>query len=157
MILTKDKQLLYYIRIANLGVQKEISITLHDVAESMFTSTRHCRTLLKEMHSVGWLKWSPKVGRNQRSVLYLRYRPDELKADLAKQMISIGKYEKALALIDNNQALFGQLLQTTSGATRREGQLHIQLTYRRPFSQLLPHLTLRNSERFFFYAKFTVA
>ena len=149
MILTKDKQLLYYSRIANLGVQKEILITLHDVAESMFTSARHCRTLLKEMHSVGWLKWVPKVGRNQRSVLYLRYRPDELKAEIAKQLISNGKYEKALVLINNDQMLFGQLLQTTSGATRREGLLHIQLTYRRPFSQLLPHLALRNSERFF--------
>lgn len=101
------------------------------------------------MHSVGWLEWTPKVGRNQRSILHLKYRSDELKAELANQMISDGKYEKALALIDNDQALFGQLLQNTSGATRREGHLHIQLTYRRPFSELLPHIPLRNSERFF--------
>ncbi|MGF1793728.1 SgrR family transcriptional regulator [Photobacterium profundum] len=145
---SKSKLILYYLRIAKFGVRKEILITLHDVAEAMFTSTRHSRTLLKEMQSVGWLEWAPKVGRNQRSMLHLKYRPDELTADLAKMMISEGKYEKALALIDNDQTLFGQLLQNTSGATRREGQLHVQLTYRRPFSQLLPHIPQRNSERF---------
>ncbi|MCG7586739.1 SgrR family transcriptional regulator [Photobacterium sp. OFAV2-7] len=145
----KDKLLLYYTRTAKLGVKKEILITLHDVAEAMFTSPRHSRTLLKEMHTVGWLEWVPKVGRNQRSLLHLKYSPDELRADLAKQHISIGKYEKALALIDNDQVLFGQLLQTTSGASRREGLLHIQLTYRRSFSPILPHIVQRNSERFF--------
>lgn len=145
----KDKLLLYYTRTAKLGVKKEILITLHDVAEVMFTSPRHSRTLLKEMHTVGWLEWVPKVGRNQRSLLHLKYSPDELRADLAKQHISTGKYEKALALIDNDQVLFGQLLQTTSGASRREGLLHIQLTYRRPFSPILPHIAQRNSERFF--------
>lgn len=147
-ILSNDKKILYFTRLSKLGVKKEISITLHEVAESMFTSTRHCRTLLKEMHEIGWLEWTPKAGRNQRSRLYLAYRLDELKAELAQQMISVGKYEKALTLIDNDQTLFGQLLQNTSGASRREGRLHIQLTYGRSFSALLPHTSLRNSERF---------
>ncbi|MGC3834297.1 ABC transporter substrate-binding protein [Moritella viscosa] len=35
-----------------------------------------------------------------------------------------------------------------SGAVQREGRLHIQLTYARSFSALLPHIALRNSERF---------
>ena len=125
-----------------------MAITLQEVAEVMFTSTRHCRTLLNEMRDLGWLEWTPKSGRNQRSRLYLVYAVDELKAELAQQMIAVGKYEKALTLIGNDQVLFGQLLQNTSGAVQREGRLHIQLTYARSFSALLPHIALRNSERF---------
>lgn len=147
-VLNNDKKMLYYARLTKLGAKQEIAITLQDVAEVMFTSTRHCRTLLNELRDLGWLEWTPKAGRNQRSTLYLSYAIDELKAELAQQMIAIGKYEKALALIDHDQVLFGRLLQNTSGAVQREGRLHIQLTYGRSFAALLPHIALRNSERF---------
>jgi len=147
-VLNNDKKMLYYARLTKLGAKQEIAITLQDVAEAMFTSTRHCRTLLNELREFGWLEWTPKAGRNQRSTLYLRYAIDELKAELAQQLIAIGKYEKALALIDHDQVLFGRLLQNTSGAVQREGRLHIQLTYGRSFAALLPHIALRNSERF---------
>ncbi|MUK38648.1 peptide-binding protein [Aliivibrio fischeri] len=138
----------YYFRMVELGVRTEVLITLNEVADLVFTSARHCRTILKEMSQLGWLEWHPKVGRNQRSVLYLNYHVNELKSELAKAMISNGKYEKALALIDHDHVLFGALLQNTSGVVRREGELHIQLTYPRSFSALLPHCSLRNSERF---------
>lgn len=147
-VLNNDKKILHFSRLSKLGVKQNIAITLQEVAEVMFTSSRHCRTLLNEMRDFGWLEWTPKVGRNQRSRLYLVYAVDELKAELAQQMIAVGKYEKALALIDHDQVLFGQLLQNTSGAVQREGRLHIQLTYARSFSALLPHIALRNSERF---------
>jgi len=147
-VLNNEKKILHFSRLSKLGVKQEIAITLQEVAEVMFTSTRHCRTLLNEMRDLGWLEWIPKAGRNQRSRLYLVYAVDELKAELAQQMIAVGKYEKALTLIDNDQVLFGQLLQNTSGAVQREGRLHIQLTYARSFSALLPHIALRNSERF---------
>lgn len=147
-ILSDEKKILHFSRLSELGVKQEIAITMNEIAAVMFTSTRHCRTLLNEMRDLEWLEWTPKVGRNQRSKLYLRYSVDELKAELAKQMIAVGKYEKALTLIGHDQMLFGQLLQNTSGAIQREGRLHIQLTYGRSFSALLPHITLRNSERF---------
>nr|WP_157532761.1 SgrR family transcriptional regulator [Moritella dasanensis] len=147
-VLNNDKKILHFSRLSKLGVKQEIAITLQEVAEVMFTSTRHCRTLLNELRDLGWLEWTPKAGRNQRSRLYLVYAVDELKAELAQQMIAVGKYENALALIDHDQTLFGQLLQNTSGAVQREGRLHIQLTYARSFSALLPHIALRNSERF---------
>lgn len=147
-VLSNEKKVLHFSRLTKLGVKQEILITLHEVAEVMCTSTRHCRTLLNEMRDLGWLAWTPKVGRNQRSRLYLLFSVDELTVDLAQQMIAIGKYEKALVLIGNDQLLFGQLLQNTSGAIQREGRLHIQLTYPRSFSTLLPHIALRNSERF---------
>ncbi len=147
-VLVEEKLAQYYFRMVKLSVRNEVLITLNEVADLVFTSARHCRTILKEMSRLGWLEWRPKVGRNQRSILYLNFHAEELKSELAKIMISNGKYEKALSLINNDRVLFGSLLQNTSGVVRREGQLHIQLTYRRSFSALLPHRSLRNSERF---------
>ncbi|WED24310.1 SgrR family transcriptional regulator [Vibrio sp. JC009] len=146
--MSDNRLILHFSRLTRLGVNKEIPITLSEVAEALYTSPRHCRTLLKQMQQSGWIEWTPKVGRNQRSRLYLIYSLERLKTELAQQLISKGKYEKALEAVDNDQALFAQLLESTSGTQRRQGQLHVQLTYDREFSPLLPHTPLRNSERF---------
>lgn len=143
-----DKLLRHYSHLVELGIRQDIAISLTEVSEKLFTSLRHARTLLKSMQELKWLSWTPKVGRNQRSLLYLYYELEQLKAELAASLIASGKYEKALTVVDGDHTLFGQLLQKTSGAVRREGQLHIQLTYRRLFSSLLPHKPQRNSERF---------
>ncbi|MDN3680840.1 SgrR family transcriptional regulator [Vibrio tapetis subsp. quintayensis] len=139
----------YYSRLLPLGVGEEIKTSLFEVSERLFTSTRHARTLLNKMHLQGWLIWQPKAGRSQRSSLFLQLEPGELKSQLATEQIALGQYEKALQFLDGDQALFGQLLQNTSGATIREGLLHIQLTYKRSFEQLVPHHLHRSSERFF--------
>ncbi|CAK4075048.1 HTH-type transcriptional regulator SgrR [Vibrio sp. 16] len=148
-IIVSDLTLLrYYTRLVPLGINEEIKTSLPEVADAMFTSTRHARNLLQDMQKIGWLTWSPKVGRNQRSTLCLAYSLSDLKVQLATLRIQEGKYEKALSLLDGDQQAFGRLLQSTSGATVREGQLHIQLTYKRPFERLVPHHLQRSSERY---------
>lgn len=139
----------YYSRLVSLGVGKEIKTALPDVAEALFTSPRHARNLLGQMQQYDWLTWQPKVGRNQRSTLILNTPIDQLRAQLASKRILEGKYEKALSILDNDQAIFGRLLQSTSGASMREGRLHIQLTYKRAFERLVPHQLHRSSERYF--------
>lgn len=138
----------YYSRLSNLGTGEEIKTSLPNVAETLFTSPRHARNLLNDMQKLDWLEWTPKVGRNQRSSLVLKYPLNELKAQLAAIRVREGKYEKALSILDDDKAAFGQLLQSTSGASMREGRLHIQLTYKRPLERLVPHLLQRSSERY---------
>jgi len=138
----------YYTRIHPLGVGDEIKTSLPELAEKLFTSVRHARTMLNQMHQLGWLSWQPKAGRGQRSGLVLNIELSELKQQLASQQILQGHYDKALALLDHDEALFGQLLQRTSGASMREGRLHIQLTYKRAFERLVPHQIQRSSERY---------
>ncbi|SON52121.1 putative transport protein [Vibrio tapetis subsp. tapetis] len=151
MVTTMSEQSLmrYYSRLLPLGVGGEIKISLAEVSEALFTSVRHARTLLNKMHHLGWLTWAPKPGRSQRSSLFLRLESTDLKSQLATAQIALGQYEKALKFLDGDQALFGQLLQNTSGASIREGLLHIQLTYKRSFEQIVPHHLHRSSERFF--------
>lgn len=138
----------YYTRLTVLGVGQEIKVSLTQVAECLFTSPRHARNLVAKMQQQGWLNWQPKVGRNQRSILRLNLDLDTIKQTLAKEQILAGKYEKALTILDNDEVVFGRLLQSTSGASIREGRLHIQLTYKRPFERLVPHQIQRSSERF---------
>ncbi|MFM2587852.1 SgrR family transcriptional regulator [Vibrio sp. TBV020] len=138
----------YYARLVPMGVGTEIKTALPMVAELLFTSSRHARNLLNQMQQLEWLTWSPKSGRNQRSSLVLNLQMDELKNVLAAKRIMEGKYEKALSILDDDEVAFGRLLQSTSGASVREGLLHIQLTYKRPFERLVPHQLQRSSERY---------
>ncbi|KGY13113.1 transporter [Vibrio tubiashii] len=138
----------YYTRLIPLGVGVEHKTTLPVVAESLFTTPRHARNLLNQMLELSWLSWQPKAGRNQRSTLILHISLEELKTKLAAKRILEGKYEKALSILDDDEQAFGRLLQSTSGASIREGLLHIQLTYKRPFEPLLPHHVQRSSERY---------
>ncbi|PMK02453.1 SgrR family transcriptional regulator [Vibrio sp. 10N.261.55.A7] len=138
----------YYARLTPMGVGEEIKTALVDVSESLFTSLRHARNLLNQMHDLGWLKWEPQSGRNKRSSLILNIELESLKRQLAAQRVVAGKFEKALEILDNDKTEFGRLLQSTSGASMHEGQLHIQLTYKRSFERLVPHQLQRSSERY---------
>ncbi|MGY3572217.1 SgrR family transcriptional regulator [Vibrio paucivorans] len=138
----------YYTRLTPLGVGEEIKTSLTDISELLFTSLRHARNLMNQMHDMEWLAWSPQVGRNKRSSLVLNYDLVELKHHLATKRITAGKYEKALAILDNDETEFGRLLQNTSGTSLREGRLHLQLTYKRSFERLVPHQLHRSSERY---------
>ncbi|WP_112480882.1 SgrR family transcriptional regulator [Vibrio variabilis] len=145
----KDERALhYYERLLSLGPKKEHHLPLAEVAEVLFTTARHARTVLQALQQRGWVTWEPKVGRNQRSQLTLHFDVKTLRQRLGKAMIEQGQYESAFSLLHGDQEQFSQLLQQTSGTMVREGQLHIQLTYQRAFQPILPHKPLRNSERF---------
>lgn len=146
--LLEIKRLPYFSRIARLGSHAEIKVTLPEVAEILITSPRNARTLLKQMSESGWLEWVPAIGRNKKSSLYLNYSLAELTHHLAQAQMALGEYQTALELVDNDRSVFERLLVTTSGAQLREDAVHIQLTYDRRFSRLLPHVAHRNGERF---------
>ncbi|ALR18718.1 SgrR family transcriptional regulator [Vibrio natriegens] len=138
----------YYQRLMPFEVGKETKTTLHEIAELLFVSPRHARSLLAQMQQHEWLSWQPKAGRNHRSTLLMNVELSALKETLARERIKSGKYEKALSILDEDEAAFGRLLKTTSGASLQEGQLNIQLTYKRTFERVVPHQLQRSSERF---------
>lgn len=138
----------YYVRLLPFGAKAACSVTLSEVADKLSASLRHARNLLKEMQGQQWLSWQPSVGRNQRSVLTLNLTKAELQQLIAMQYVEQGFYDKALDMLGGDQQWFGSLLKDTSGASQRSGELHLQLTYYRPFKRIVPHNPQRNSERF---------
>lgn len=93
----------YYARLTPLGVGHDIKTTLPELAERLFTSPRHARNLLVRLNQLGWLTWTPKAGRHHRSSLLLHRELEPLKEQLAAKRVQIGKYERALAILDNDE------------------------------------------------------
>ncbi|MCE0496282.1 SgrR family transcriptional regulator [Vibrio salinus] len=144
----KVKLLRYYKRLIPYGSLQNCWITLSDIADTLCTTIRHARNLINQMRDIGWIDWHPNTGRGHRSLLFLNYDLSQLEELIALECIEQGLYDKALAVLEENQCRLGTLLKTTTGATYKEGQLCLRLTYYRPFSALLPHTPQKNSERF---------
>ncbi|MFH4748829.1 SgrR family transcriptional regulator [Vibrio harveyi] len=138
----------YYERLETFELREEHAVTLADIAEKMFTGSRHARTILKQMNELNWIAWIPRVGRNQRSTLIRKFDRAEVKCAIALEWIQETKYDRALEFLDYDQAVFEQLLKQTSGAQITEGRVNVQLTYNRTFAPLTPATPHRNSERF---------
>ncbi|GEA50026.1 transporter [Vibrio inusitatus NBRC 102082] len=139
----------FFARLESYSVHEENAVLLDEVSELLYTTTRYARTLLGDMQRNGWLQWTPKTGRNQRSILKKLYSEAEVRRQIALNFISQKQFEEALEALQDNQQIFGELLKQSSGAGLHNGLLHVQLTYNRTFSALYPHNILRNSERFF--------
>ena len=76
----------YYTRLDLFEPNISHSVTLTEVADKLFTSLRHARTLLGKMHQAEWVVWEPKVGRNQRSNLTLRFSNQQLTQHVASKL-----------------------------------------------------------------------
>lgn len=138
----------YFARLDEYKVGVEHAVLLEEIANYLFTTTRYARTLLGDMKSQGWIEWTPKIGRNQRSLLFKHSSEQEARQEIALAFMAKQEFESALEVLNQDQNVFGQLLSRSSGAELVDGKLHVQLTYNRLFSSLLPHVSLRNSERF---------
>lgn len=144
----KKKLYRYFSRLQVLEVSVIHEITLPEIAQLLLTSERYARTLMKQFQDSQWVSWTPKVGRNQRSLMQIEMTLDDAQHQVASELIEKGQYEAAREMVDHNDRRFAQLLESTSGAVIREGMLHVQLTYRRQIMPLLPQMQQRNSERF---------
>lgn len=138
----------YYERLETFELREEHAVTLAEIAEKMFTGSRHARAILKQMNELNWIAWIPRVGRNQRSTLIRQLDQAEVKRAIALEWIKETKYDRALELLEYDQFVFEQLLKQTSGAQITEGKVNVQLTYNRTFAPLNPVTPHRNSERF---------
>lgn len=69
------------------GVQHELSVTLNELAEALGCSPRNAQLLLKKMQDLGWLEWTPKRGRSNRSLLSFRVPAEEIALLLAKELV----------------------------------------------------------------------
>ncbi|CAE6919566.1 periplasmic component [Vibrio sp. B1FIG11] len=138
----------YYERLETFELREEHAVTLAEIAEKMFTGSRHARAILKQMNELNWIAWIPRVGRNQRSTFIRQLDQAEVKRAIALEWIKETKYDRALELLEYDQFVFEQLLKQTSGAQITEGKVNVQLTYNRTFAPLNPVTPHRNSERF---------
>jgi MarR-like DNA-binding transcriptional regulator SgrR of sgrS sRNA len=82
---------------ANVGSPVEVS--LEELAETLYCSTRNVKLVLRKMEEDGWIEWMPGRGRGNRSRIVFRSDRDSLLLEISRKMAQRGDYKQAFELI----------------------------------------------------------
>ncbi|MEI9750728.1 HTH-type transcriptional regulator SgrR [Moellerella wisconsensis] len=118
---------------------------LQSLAEVLYCSRRHVRTLLNEMQTNGWLSWEAAAGRGKLSWLQFHRNGLELQQAQAEKLLQQEGIEKLVALVGDKDAIRQTVLSELE-RSYRQGKSLLRIVYYRAFPNLLPGTPLRRSE-----------
>ncbi|MBW5446231.1 ABC transporter substrate-binding protein [Cohnella sp. CFH 77786] len=81
------------------GIGAPVEVSLEELADTLYCSTRNVKLVLRKMEEDGWIDWLPGRGRGNRSRLVFRTDRDSLLLDVAKKMALRGDYKQAFEMI----------------------------------------------------------
>ncbi|WP_169306526.1 ABC transporter substrate-binding protein [Cohnella pontilimi] len=97
---TAERYLDLYARFAKgEGAGSSIEVSLEELAETLFCTTRNVKLVLRRMEDDGWIRWEPGRGRGNRSRLTFRSERESLLLETARNMAQRGDYKQAFELI----------------------------------------------------------
>ncbi|MBH5319939.1 SgrR family transcriptional regulator [Paenibacillus sp. GSMTC-2017] len=84
-----------------------LDVTTSELAETLDCTHRNMVLLLKRMVQEGWIEWSPKRGRGNRSTLTFLAPVEKLILDEAKELVLRGDLQPALTMIQQHPSGHG--------------------------------------------------
>ncbi|RAP77517.1 ABC transporter substrate-binding protein [Paenibacillus montanisoli] len=95
-----ERYLDLYSRFADgMAVQTPVEVSLEELAQTLFCTTRNVKLVLRKMEEEGWVRWQPGRGRGNRSQLVFQLERDTMLLELAQRMAQRGEYKPAFELI----------------------------------------------------------
>lgn len=124
-----------------------VSVTLQQLAETLFCSKRHMRNLLIQMQESGWIDWQGEFGRGKRSSLTLLSDKNQLLSKKAERLLDKGRFNEAIDLLGSDKQLVAPLLRAKLGFSINPDNQILRVPYYRLMDNLYPGTPLRRSER----------
>lgn len=124
---------------------KNSETNLQSIADILFCSRRHVRTLLNNMQANGWIAWEAEAGRGKLSTLKFHRNGLELQQAQAERLLQEESIEKLIALVGDKDTI-RQMVLSELERSYRQGKSLLRIIYYRPFPNLLPGTPLRRSE-----------
>lgn len=119
--------------------------TLQHIADMLFCSRRHVRTLLNNMQKKGWISWQAESGRGKRSTLIFHINGLELQQAQAEHLLKEESIEKLVALVGDKETI-RQMVLSELERSYRQGKNLLRIIYYRDFPNLMPGTPMRRSE-----------
>ncbi|MDP4096294.1 ABC transporter substrate-binding protein [Paenibacillus sp. P96] len=98
---------------AHYGESDEISVTMDELAVTFDCTHRNALSIINKMENHGWIRWTPRRGRGNRSRLEFLVRPEEIavksmmqainRRDIRRAMDQIHAYAPSASLQDRLQ------------------------------------------------------
>lgn len=136
----------HYQKLLNLFPQREALTTLQTLADALFCSKRHMRTLIIRMQSAGWLTWHARPGRGHLAKLVLRYSQQELMLTKAERLLDLNDMRGVLTLLGDEKHHLAALLRGRLGFSVQDERQSLRVPYYRHLQNLYPGTALRRTE-----------
>ncbi|EMS1062721.1 HTH-type transcriptional regulator SgrR [Providencia stuartii] len=143
--MTSSRLQTQFIRLWQHFQGQDSETTLQHIADTLFCSRRHVRTLLNSMQSHGWLSWQAEAGRGKRSTLLFHVNGLELQQAQAERLLKEESIEKLVALVGDKETI-RQMVLSELERSYRQGKNLLRIIYYRDFPNLLPGTPMRRSE-----------
>lgn len=136
----------HYQKLISLFPQRDVFITLQELADLLYCSKRHMRTLIVQMQQAGWLSWQSQPGRGHKAQLTLNCTPQMLMLAKAERLLSRNDMNGALAVLGEDRQHLTQLLRNRIGHRIEGDRQSLRIPYYRTLHNLYPGSPLRRSE-----------
>lgn len=90
---------LYHQFAGESSIGTPVEVSLEELADVLFCTTRNVKLVLRKMEEEGLIVWQPGRGRGNRSRLVFQSDRDSMLLDLARQMAQRGDYKLAFEFI----------------------------------------------------------
>ncbi len=125
--------------------------TVGELAELLFCSERHTRTLIQQLQSNDWLSWHSQVGRGKRAQLKCLKNPETLRATYLKLFLEQGDHQAVLALAQLEPERLQTLLNPHMGGQWQADSPILRIPYYRELEPLNPMLSTGRAEQHLIY------
>ena len=136
----------HYQKLIGLFPQRDVFITLQELADLLYCSKRHMRTLIIHMQQAGWLTWQSQPGRGHKARLTLHCTSQMLMLAKAERLLSRNDMDGALAVLGDDRQYLTQLLRNRMGHSIEGDRQSLRIPYYRTLHNLYPGTPLRRSE-----------
>ncbi|ADU72945.1 HTH-type transcriptional regulator SgrR [Pantoea sp. At-9b] len=136
----------HYQKLLTLFPQREALTTLQALADALFCSKRHMRTLIIQMQAAGWLAWFARPGRGHQAKLVLCYSQQELMLVKAERLLDLNDMRGVLTLLGDEKHHLASLLRGRLGHSVQDERQSLRVPYYRRLHNLYPGTPLRRTE-----------
>ncbi|WP_082197974.1 SgrR family transcriptional regulator [Bacillus sp. FJAT-26390] len=100
-MLTNERYFLLYTKFASAdGAGKAVEVSLEQLADALYCSSRNVKLILRKLEEEGYIEWMAGRGRGNRSQITFLHAKEKKLLELAEQLAMKGEYKHAFELID---------------------------------------------------------
>jgi MarR-like DNA-binding transcriptional regulator SgrR of sgrS sRNA len=98
---TIERYLILFTKFASMdGIDKEIEVSLDQLSEALYCTSRNVKNILRKLEEEGFIHWKGGRGRGNRSHIIFRIDKEKQLLELAWLLGTKGEYKRAFELID---------------------------------------------------------
>lgn len=143
----KLQKLKQYKRLTETYGFEPVTTTTTELAGVLICSERHTRNLLKQWHEAGWIRWTSRPGRGQKSGLQCLVQPEGMSDELLQELLLKGDYQSALKLAEGNTGYLSQIISPFFGGKWFRSQSVLRIPFYRQLGAVIPALAAGRAER----------